>query len=68
MLWAILALLVVIWLVGVLTAHTLGGLIHSLPVVAVVLLVVRLASGMVQASLEAPGDLEANNDPLVGGN
>jgi hypothetical protein len=67
MLWAILALLIVTWLVGVLTSRTLGGLIHGLPVVAVVLLVVRLVSGMVQSSLEAPGETEANNETLVGG-
>ncbi len=67
MLWAILALLVVTWLVGVLTSRTLGGLIHGLPVVAVVLLVVRLASGMVQASVAAPGETAANNETPVGG-
>ena len=36
MLWTIFVILVVLWLVGLVTAYTLGGLIHLLLVIAVV--------------------------------
>ncbi len=45
MLWTILVILVVLWLLGVVTSYTLGGFIHILLVVAVVILVFRLLSG-----------------------
>jgi hypothetical protein len=45
MLETLLAILVVLWLVGMVSSYTLGGFIHVLLVVAVVLFVVRLLSG-----------------------
>jgi len=42
MFWAILAILLILWLVGLFTAHTFGGLIHILLVIAVIILIVRL--------------------------
>jgi Family of unknown function (DUF5670) len=45
MLWTILAILLVLWLLGMVTSYTMGGLIHILLVVAVVVLIVRLVSG-----------------------
>jgi len=45
MLWTILVILFVLWLVGLITAHTFGGLIHILLVIAVIVLVVRLLQG-----------------------
>ena len=45
MLETLLAVLVVLWLIGVVSSYTLGGFIHVLLVVAVVLFVVRLLSG-----------------------
>jgi hypothetical protein len=45
MLWTILVILLVLWLIGVVTSYTMGGLIHMLLVVAVVILIVRLVSG-----------------------
>jgi hypothetical protein len=45
MLWTILAILVVLWLLGMITSYTMGGLIHILLVVAVVILIIRLVSG-----------------------
>lgn len=45
MLWTILVILVVLWLLGMVTSYTLGGFIHILLVVAVVVLIVRLLSG-----------------------
>jgi hypothetical protein len=59
MLWTILIVLAGLWLLGVVTRHTLGGLIHGLPVMVVVLLGIRLASGMVQTSLETGGGILA---------
>jgi len=45
MLWTILVILFILWLVGLITAHTFGGLIHILLVIAVIILVVRLLQG-----------------------
>jgi hypothetical protein len=45
MLWTILVILVVLWLLGIVTSYTLGGFIHILLVVAVVILIFRLVSG-----------------------
>ena len=45
MLWTILVILVVLWLLGVVTSYTLGGFIHILLVVAVIILVIRLLTG-----------------------
>ena len=45
MLWTIFVILLVLWLVGLVTAYTLGGFIHLLLVIAVVVLVIRLMQG-----------------------
>ena len=45
MLWTILVILVVLWLLGVVTSYTMGGLIHILLVVAVIIVVIRLFTG-----------------------
>ena len=45
MLWTILVILLVLWLLGMVTSYTMGGFIHILLVVAVIILVVRLVSG-----------------------
>ena len=45
MLWTILIILLVLWLLGMVSSYTMGGLIHILLVVAVVILVVQLISG-----------------------
>jgi hypothetical protein len=42
MLWTIIAILVVLWLLGVLTSFTFGGLIHLLLVIALVVLIIKL--------------------------
>jgi hypothetical protein len=42
MLWTLAVLLLVLWVVGLLTSHTFGGLLHSLLVLALVVLVIRL--------------------------
>ncbi|HEX3276795.1 MAG TPA: lmo0937 family membrane protein [Gemmatimonadales bacterium] len=45
MLWTIFVILLVLWLLGVVTSYTLGGFIHVLLVVAVVLAVMQLLQG-----------------------
>ena len=45
MLWTIVLILAVLWLLGIATSYTVGGLIHILLVVAVVVVVVRLLQG-----------------------
>lgn len=45
MLETILIILVVLWLLGMVSSYTLGGFIHILLVLAVVVLVIRLLSG-----------------------
>jgi hypothetical protein len=45
MLWTIFVILVVLWLLGMVSSYTMGGLIHILLVVAVVVLIFRLLSG-----------------------
>ena len=45
MLWTIAIVLLVLWLLGLLTATTMGGLVHVLLIVALILVVVRLIQG-----------------------
>jgi len=42
MLWTIFVILLVLWLLGVVTSYTLGGFIHVLLVIALILLIIRL--------------------------
>ncbi len=45
MLWTIVALLLILWLLGMVSSYTLGGFIHILLVLAVVAVLVRLIQG-----------------------
>jgi hypothetical protein len=45
MFWAIALILLVLWALGMLTSTTMGGLIHLLLVVAIVVILVRLIQG-----------------------
>jgi low affinity Fe/Cu permease len=45
MLWTIFMILLVLWALGMITSYSMGGLIHILLVVAVVILLVRLIQG-----------------------
>ncbi len=42
MLYTIAVILIVLWLIGLMTAYTLGGWIHALLAVAVILVLMRL--------------------------
>lgn len=45
MLFTIVAVLVILWILGLVTSTTLNGFIHILLVIAVVVIVLRLISG-----------------------
>jgi hypothetical protein len=45
MLWTIFLVLVVLWALGLVSSHTLGGFIHLLLVLAVVVLLINLIQG-----------------------
>ena len=45
MLWTICVILIILWLLGLVSGTTMGGLIHILLVVAVVMILVNLISG-----------------------
>lgn len=45
MLWTIAVVLLVLWALGMVSSYTLGGFIHILLVVAVVVVLVRLIQG-----------------------
>jgi hypothetical protein len=45
MLWTIAAILVVLWLIGMVSSYTLSGFIHILLVLAAIVVLVRLIQG-----------------------
>ena len=45
MLWTIFVVLLVLWLLGMVSSYTMGGFIHVLLVIAVVVLLIRLIQG-----------------------
>lgn len=45
MLWTIFVILMVLWLVGLVTSYTLGGFIHILLVLAIVVALIQIISG-----------------------
>jgi hypothetical protein len=45
MLWTIAVILVVLWLLGMVSSYTMGGFLHLLLVLAVVVMVLRLLQG-----------------------
>jgi hypothetical protein len=45
MLWTFCVILIVLWLLGIVTSTTMGGLIHILLVIAVIMVLVRVIQG-----------------------
>jgi hypothetical protein len=45
MLWTIFVILLVLWLLGMVSSYTLGGFIHVLLVVAIVIALIQLIQG-----------------------
>jgi hypothetical protein len=45
MLWTIFVILLVLWLLGMVSSYTLGGYIHILLLVAIVVVLIRVIQG-----------------------
>jgi hypothetical protein len=46
MLWTIFVILLIMWALGLVTSYTLGGFVHILLVIALVVLVINLVQGL----------------------
>ena len=45
MLWTIFIILLVLWLLGLVSGYTIGGFIHILLVIAIVVVIIRVVQG-----------------------
>lgn len=45
MLWTIAVVLIILWLLGLVTSYTMGGFIHVLLVIAIIVVLIRLIQG-----------------------
>jgi hypothetical protein len=45
MLWTIFVILVILWMLGLVSGYTLGGFIHILLVIAIVVVLIRVIQG-----------------------
>jgi len=45
MLWTIAVILVVLWALGLITSYTMGGFVHALLVIALVVIVIQVIQG-----------------------
>ena len=45
MLWTVAVILIVLWLLGLVTSYTMGGFIHILLVIAIIVVLVRVIQG-----------------------
>ncbi|MFI5197055.1 MAG: lmo0937 family membrane protein [Thermoanaerobaculia bacterium] len=45
MLWTIFVILLVMWLLGMVTSYTMGGFIHVLLIIAIVVVLIRVIQG-----------------------
>jgi hypothetical protein len=45
MLWTIAVILLIMWLLGMVSAYTMGGFIHLLLVLAIVMVLIRVIQG-----------------------
>jgi hypothetical protein len=45
MLWTIFVILLILWLLGLMTSHTMGGFIHILLAIAIVVVLVQVTRG-----------------------
>ena len=45
MLWTIAVILIIMWLLGLVTSYTMGGFIHILLVIAIVVVLIRIIQG-----------------------
>ncbi len=45
MLWTIFVILLILWLLGLVSGYTIGGFIHVLLVIAIVVVLIRIIQG-----------------------
>ena len=45
MLWTIFVILLVLWALGLLTGYTMGGIIHALLVIAIIVMLIQVLQG-----------------------
>ena len=45
MLYTIAVVLIILWLLGLVTSYTMGGFIHALLVIAIIVILVRVITG-----------------------
>ena len=45
MLWTIFVILLILWLLGLVSGYTIGGFIHILLVIAIVVILIRIIQG-----------------------
>ena len=45
MLWTISVILVILWLLGLVSSHTMGGFIHILLIIAVIVVLINIIQG-----------------------
>ncbi|MBP1763632.1 MAG: uncharacterized protein H6Q65_690 [Firmicutes bacterium] len=45
MLWTIAVILIVLWLLGLVSSYTMGGFIHILLIIAIIVVLVNVISG-----------------------
>jgi hypothetical protein len=45
MLWTIAVILIVLWLLGLVSSYTMGGFIHILLIIAIVVILIRIIQG-----------------------
>jgi hypothetical protein len=45
MLWTIAVIIIILWILGVVSANTMGGFIHILLVIAIVMVLIRVIQG-----------------------
>jgi len=45
MLWTVFVILLILWGLGLMTGYTMGGVIHALPVIAIVVVLIQVIQG-----------------------
>ncbi|MCL5801630.1 MAG: lmo0937 family membrane protein [Gammaproteobacteria bacterium] len=45
MLWTIAVILLILWVLGLVTSYTIGGFIHLLLVIAIIVVLIRIIQG-----------------------
>ena len=45
MLWTLFVILIILWALGLVTGYTMGGVIHALLVIAIIVVVIQVIQG-----------------------